>query len=80
MRAGLAAQGGVDGLLRGQASAGTSGAAASSDDTGRSQGEASTEAATNQRVASSAGGFLGALGAVGQVAAAGWGMAQGRGS
>lgn len=80
MRAGLAAQGGVDGLLRGQASAGTSGASASSDDTGRSEGEASTEAATNQRVTSSAGGFLGGLGAVGQVAAAGWGMAQGMGS
>ena len=58
----------------------TSGAASSSDAGGRSQGEASTEAATNQRFANSAGGFLGALGVAGQVAAAGLGIAAGAGA
>ncbi len=69
MRAGLSAQGGLQGLLRGQAAEGTTDAASSSDASGRSQGEASTEAATNERFARSAGGFLGALGTAGQVAA-----------
>ena len=65
--------------MRGRAADG-SGAASTADDTGRSSGEASTEAATNDRFAKSAGGFMSALGGVGQVAATGWGIAQGLGS
>ncbi|MGV8967707.1 MAG: hypothetical protein ACOH2F_15685 [Cellulomonas sp.] len=83
MRAGLAAQGGVQGLMNGRADsgAGTSGAASASDASGQSGGEADTEAATNDRFSRSAGGFLGAtLGAGGQALAQGWGMAQGLGS
>lgn len=80
MRAGLAAQGGLQGLLRGDPAGETSAAASSSDANGRSQGEASTEAATNQRFASAAGGFMGALGAAGQVAATGLGIAAGAGA
>jgi type IV secretion system protein TrbL len=82
MRAGLAVQGGWQGLLNGRADgASTSDAASSSDASGQSGGEADTEAATNDRFARSAGGFLGAtLGAGGQVLAQGWGMAQGLGS
>ena len=79
MRAGLAAQGGLQGLLRGGSDE-TSNAASSSDASGRSQGEASTEAATNERFAKSAGGLMGALGAAGQVAATGLGMAAGAGA
>lgn len=80
MRAGLAAQGGVQGLFNGQPSAGTSDAASVSDSGGQSGGEAGTEAATNDRFTKSAGGLLGAMGAAGQVAAAGWGIAQSIGS
>ncbi|WP_407345005.1 hypothetical protein [Pengzhenrongella phosphoraccumulans] len=83
MRAGLAAQGGLQGLMNGRTDAGasTSGAASSSEASGQSGGEADTEAATNDRFARSAGGFLGAtLGAGGQALAQGWGMAQGLGS
>ncbi|HPE12005.1 MAG TPA: hypothetical protein PL091_05860 [Actinomycetota bacterium] len=79
MRAGLAAQGGLQGLLRGGGED-TSNAASSSDSSGRSQGEASTEAATNERFAKSAGGLMGALGVAGQVAATGLGMAAGAGA
>lgn len=80
MRAGLAAQGGWQGLLNGRPNAGTSGAASASDTDGQSAGEASTEAATNDRFARSAGGLLGAFGVAGQVAATGWGVAQSLGS
>jgi hypothetical protein len=80
MRAGLAAQGGFQGLLTGRADGATSSAAASSDSGGQSGGEAGTEAATNDRFTRSAGGFLGALGAGGQVLAQGWGIAQSLGS
>lgn len=80
MRAGLAAQGGWQGLLNGRPNAGTSGAASASDSDGQSAGEASTEAATNDRFARSAGGLLGAFGVAGQVAATGWGVAQSLGS
>ena len=54
--------------------------ASSSEPSGRSGGEASTEAATSQRFANSAGGFMGALGVAGQVAATGLGMAVGAGT
>ncbi|MGV1009949.1 MAG: hypothetical protein ACOYBY_15265 [Dermatophilaceae bacterium] len=80
MRAGLAAQGGLSGLLRGGSDDSTSNAASSSDPSGRSQGEASTEAATNERFAKSAGGFMGAFGEVGQKVAAGAGVAAGMGA
>ena len=80
MRAGLAAQGGLQGLLRGGGADESSNAASSSEPSGRSGGEASTEAATSQRFANSAGGFMGALGAAGHVAATGLGMAVGAGT
>lgn len=81
MRAGLAAQGGWQGLLNGRVDgASTSDAASSSDASGQSGGEADTEAVTNDRFARSAGGFLSAFGAGGQLLARGWGMAQSLGS
>lgn len=81
MRAGLAAQGGWQGVLSGRADGATSNAASSSDAAGQSSGEADTEATTNDRFTRSAGGFLGAtLGAGGQALAQGWGMAQSMGS
>jgi len=76
MRAGLAAQGGLQGMFsRGSP---TSDAAATSDSSGRSQGEAATESATSDRFAASAGGLMAAVGGpVGQAISTGWGMAQG---
>ncbi|KAB7740352.1 hypothetical protein GA707_19555 [Nostocoides sp. F2B08] len=75
MRAGLVAEGGIQGLLRGGSSAGSS-AASTADDTGRSQGEASSEAATSQRAAQTGGGMLAAFGGgAGQVASRGLGLA-----
>src|SRR5207342_1002313 len=68
MRAGLGAQGGIRGLLTGGGEA-TGDAACSSDATGRSQGEASTEAATSDRATKSAGGFISKLGGAGQALA-----------
>ena len=52
----------------------------SSDATGRSQGEASTEAATSERFTKSAGGFMGKLGGAGQALATGVDIAQGLGT
>ena len=78
MRTGLAAQGGLQGLLPGSstaASSSTSGAASSTDTNGRSAGEDSSADATTSRFASSAGGFLGALGPLGQAASTGIGLA-----
>ena len=77
MRAGMAAQGGLQGLLPGGASAagGTSGAASSTDGNGRSAGEDASADATTSRFTSSAGGLLSALGPVGQAAATGVGLA-----
>ena len=74
MRAGLAAQGGVQALLAGGAGAGGaaagSGAASSTDEHGRSVAETSGEGATTQRLAA-AGGLLGGLsGAAGSVGSA----------
>ena len=78
MRAGLAAQGGWQGLLNGRADgASASDAASSSDASGQSGGEGATEAATNDRFTRSASGLLGAGG---QMLAQGWGMAQSLGS
>ncbi|EAP98672.1 hypothetical protein JNB_00850 [Janibacter sp. HTCC2649] len=78
MRTGMAAQGGLQGLLPGgsaSASSGTSGAASSTDANGRSAGEDASADATTSRFATSAGGLLGALGPVGQAAATGVGVA-----
>jgi len=72
MRAGLAASGGLQGLLGGGGGGGN--AASSSSPNGASQGEASTEAATSQRFAGAAGGAAGMFGAVGSAAAAGLGF------
>ncbi|MCM3556663.1 type IV secretion system protein [Janibacter melonis] len=92
MRAGMAAQGGVAGLLGGSQGGGTSSAASASGGGGRSQGEASAEAATTGRFSGGgaggggggAGGFAGkvggALGPVGKAAAAGVSAAESLGN
>ena len=64
-RAGLAAAGGLQGLLRGNPAASTDATAAQADDQGRSAGEASAEAATSTRAASSIGSVAAVLGPVG---------------
>ncbi len=73
MRAGLAASGGLQGLLRGNQSASGDATAATADDSGRSAGEASAEATTSSRAASGISSGLGVLGPVGAAAAAGIG-------
>jgi len=74
VRQGLAAQGGLQGLLGGMSGPGeSSGAAASTDENGRSQGESAGEDSTSNRFTNAAGGLLGGLGAVGSAAAAGLG-------
>jgi hypothetical protein len=74
VRQGLAAQGGLQGLLGGMSGSGeSSGAAASTDENGRSQGESAGEDSTSGRFTNAAGGLLGGLGAVGSAAAAGLG-------
>lgn len=73
MRAGMAAVGGLQGLLRGGGGdAGSS--AAQADASGRSAGEAGAEAATTTRVASSAQRAAGVFGPVGAGLAAGLGV------
>lgn len=74
MRAGLAATGGIQGLLRGNPGAGGDATAAQADDSGRSAGEASAEAATSSRAASGISAAAGVLGPVGAFAAAGIGL------
>ncbi|MBM6402611.1 hypothetical protein [Phycicoccus sonneratiae] len=61
MRSGYAAAGGLQGLVGGEAISGT-GAASSSDSTGRAAGEGASEQATTARFAQGAGGFLGTVG------------------
>jgi hypothetical protein len=75
MRAGLAASGGLQGLLRGGASSptATSGAAAQASDNGRSAGEDSAETATTTRASSAIQGAMAVLGPVGRAAATGLG-------
>jgi hypothetical protein len=70
MRAGMAAAGGVQGLLRGNPSATTNDQAAASDDSGRSAGESTAEAATSARVAGSVASGMSILGPAGAFAAA----------
>jgi hypothetical protein len=73
MRAGLAASGGLQGLLRGNPAASSDATAAQADDSGRSAGEATAEAATSSRAASGVASGLSVLGPVGAFAAAGIG-------
>jgi len=74
MRAGLAASGGLQGLLRGNPAASSDATAAQSDDSGRSAGEATAEAATSTRAASGIASGVGVLGPVGAFAATGMGL------
>lgn len=71
MRAGLAASGGLQGLLRGNPAASSDATAAQADDTGRSAGETSAEAATTTRAANGMAAGAGILGPAGAFAAAG---------
>ncbi|MDR7254179.1 hypothetical protein J2X46_003172 [Nocardioides sp. BE266] len=75
-RQGMAAAGGVQGLLTGNASSGAGGASGASavDGTGRSSGEQGAEDATGERFAKATQGAAGLLGPVGQAAAAGIGV------
>ena len=73
MRAGLAASGGLQGLLRGGASASGDSSASQASSSGRSAGEESAEAATMTRASSAIQGAMAVLGPVGRVAAAGLG-------
>ena len=73
MRAGLAASGGLQGLLRGDPSATAGSSASQASSSGRSAGEDSAEAATTTRASSGIQGAMAALGPVGQAAAAGLG-------
>ncbi len=72
MRAGLAANGGIQGLLSPQPADG--GAATRTDEQGRTGAEGSAEAQTTSRFANSASGVMKVLGPVGQVAATGLGV------
>ncbi len=72
MRAGLAANGGLQGLLSPRTADG--GAATRTDEQGRTSAEGSAEAQTTSRFANSASGAMKALGPVGQVAATGLGV------
>ncbi|HET7477097.1 MAG TPA: type IV secretion system protein [Dermatophilaceae bacterium] len=89
LRAGLAAQGGVTGLLSGQSGQGghgstgdrTSAAASTTDQNGRSQGESAGEDSTSARFNSAARGLMSSLGgALGQAAGAGMGAMESIGS
>lgn len=61
MRSGMAAVGGVQGLLGGGTATSGGGAASSTDSTGRASGESTGEDATSARFAHSVGGLLGAV-------------------
>jgi len=76
VRQGLAAQGGLQGLLSGKSTAGeSSGAAASTDEHGRSQGESAGEESTTDRFTKAQGSVLARFGgAVGSAAATGLGV------
>ena len=79
LRTGLAAQGGVQGLLR-AGTDGTTGAASATDQLGRASGEDAADTDTGSRFARGASGLLGGLGAAGQTVAAGLGAASGIGA
>lgn len=80
LRAGLSAQGGIQGLLSGKSSStsgsATSGAASSTDGHGRSQAETAGEASTSARFGQAERGLLGLAGPVGGLAAQGLGLMQ----
>ena len=77
LRAGLSAQGGIQGLLAGKNPvAGTSGAASSTDGQGRSQAENAGEASTSARFGQAERGLLGLASPVGGLAAQGLGLMQ----
>ncbi|MQW77325.1 hypothetical protein GHK92_15735 [Nocardioides sp. dk4132] len=78
-RQGMAAQGGLQGLLGGGAGGGSS-AASTTDGNGRSSGEQSAEASTGDRFNKSTQGVLGSFGPVGQAFAVGLGMVSGAGA
>jgi hypothetical protein len=81
LRAGLAAQGGLSGLIGGRQGQSGSEAASTTDANGRSQGESSGEDSTSARFSSSARGLVGQLGgALGQAAGAGMGAMESIGS
>ena len=80
MRAGMAAVGGLQGLLRGNPAADSSDQAAAADSTGVSAGESSAEAATNSRVASTVGSGMSLFGPLGSLAANGLGVMAGLGT
>ncbi|MBU4188894.1 MAG: type IV secretion system protein [Actinobacteria bacterium] len=73
-RAGLAASGGLQGLLSGKPGATGDSTASQSGDSGQSAGESSADVATTNRMTSATTGGLGALGPVGAFAAAGIGL------
>lgn len=73
VRQGLAAQGGLQGLLGAKSGSGDSSAAASTDENGRSHGESAAEDATSDRFTKAQSGLGGFGGAVGSAAAAGLG-------
>ncbi len=70
VRMGLAAMGGMSGLLSGQRGAGDAGTAAQAGASGRSQGEAQGEAATSQRFLQGQANAIGGVGAMGGAAGA----------
>ena len=79
LRAGLSAQGGIQGLLAGRPGAGTastSSAASSTDGQGRSHAESAGEASTGARFGQAERGLLGLAGPVGGLAAQGLGLMQ----
>lgn len=86
LRAGLAVQGGLGGLLSAQGGQGgrwegTSSAASKTDQNGRSQGESSGQDATSTRFSSGTRALMGSIGgALGQAAGAGMGAMQAIGS
>lgn len=82
LRAGLAAQGGLGGLLGGEGQGqGPSSAASTTDANGRSQGESSGQESTSARFSSGARGLMGQVGgALGQAASAGMGAMESIGS
>ncbi|MBK8462867.1 MAG: hypothetical protein IPL36_07530 [Nigerium sp.] len=80
LRASMAAVGGLQGLLSGQASGGGSNRASATDDQGRSAGEDGAADATNSRFTSAVQGGTNGLGGAGHLAAKGLGLIAGVGT
>jgi type IV secretion system protein TrbL len=79
-RQGMAAQGGLHGLLSGGTSGGGSSAASTADSSGRSSGEQSAETSTGDRFNKSTQGVLSNLGPVGQAVSTGLGAVSSAGA